>query len=96
MRAAIILAVTWVAILVTAAVLSGCAQQQPIFTPVQVEMPIATPCKVATIAKPDDLLAALPKDAKLTDGMKAALAQHEYDVGYQGQLEAAISGCNAQ
>lgn len=96
MIAATILGIAYIAVLIFLPFLmSGCAQQPDvIYNPTQVDMPVAVPCKAPPVAKPADLLISLPPTASLTDGIKACLAQHSYDIGYQGQLEAALSACN--
>ena len=74
--------------------LGACAAApEEIFTPVETEKAVAVTCKIPAIQPPTDLLAALPVNASLTDGMKACLAQHDYEIGYNQQLLAAIQTC---
>ena len=77
-----------------ALLLSSCSQpQDTIFVPQEVYKPVIIPCKVPDVSRPPDLLSALPMTASLTSGMKACLAQHDYAIGYEHELEAALKSC---
>lgn len=89
---ACLIAVLWIGFLLVCA--TGCAMTpDTIYTPSEVDTPVSVPCKPPAVPKPQDMLAALPATATLTTGLKTALAQHDYDIGYEGQLEAALMAC---
>jgi hypothetical protein len=76
--------------------LSGCAgfgDPETVYVPQEVDKPVEVTCKAPFVSKPVDLLAGLSPTTSLTAGMKSCLAQRDYDIGYQTQLEAAISAC---
>jgi len=74
--------------------LSGCAHtQENVYVPTDVDVPVELKCKIPFIQPPPDLLATLPVNATLTDGMKSCLAQHDYEIGYIGQLLSSIQTC---
>lgn len=93
-KKAFAVSILFVFFMVVCAVLTGCATQPDmIYTPTEVDKPVQVLCKPPVIVRPDDMLAALRVPTTLTEGMKTALAQHDYDLGYEGQLEAAITAC---
>ena len=71
----------------------SCAAQEALYVPEAVSVPVEVPCKAAPVPKPADLLATLTPSTSLTLGLKSCLAQHDYDLGYQSQLEASILAC---
>ena len=75
--------------------LTACATEAPptVYVPAEIDKAVTVPCKAPTVPRPADLLLALPVTASLTQGMKSCLAQHEYDLGYQAQLEASVAAC---
>ncbi len=81
-------------VILTCLLLCACAAQpETIYAPVETEKAVAVTCKIPLISQPTDLLAALPPTASLTDGMKACLAQHDSEIGYNQQMMAAIATC---
>lgn len=85
----------WLAGVFMIACLTSCAgQPETVYVPTEVDKPVPVSCKPPVVARPPDLLMALPYVATLSQGMKACLAQHDYDIGYQGQLEASVASCN--
>lgn len=92
-KQALCLSLLWIAGLIVLAC-AGCAQKPSVvYTPTEVLTPVPVVCKPPVVVRPDDMLAALRMPTTLTQGMKAALAQHDLDLGYQGQLEAAVTAC---
>ena len=87
------LAAFWLLAVFVVACLTACSTPDTTYVPTDVDMAVATPCKAPDVSKPTDLLLALPQTASLTDGLKACLAQHDYDIGYQSQLEASVAAC---
>lgn len=74
--------------------LASCAAEpDTTYVAQEVDKPVEVTCKVPFISKPVDLIGALPKNATLTQGMQACFAQHDYDIGYQTQMEAALAVC---
>lgn len=73
--------------------LAACGERPEAFTPVAVDMPVAVTCKAPIIPAPPDLMAALPKDVDLANGMKACLQQSLLDQAYAAQLAAALEAC---
>jgi hypothetical protein len=79
-------------ILVSSALLAGCASGPPPL-PVEVRVPVATPCIAAPVARPE----------LLTDGALAALDDYRLVLelardrrlrqGYIAELEAVLAGC---
>ncbi|WVR18116.1 hypothetical protein JXVLWARM_CDS_0065 [Burkholderia phage Bm1] len=61
--------------------------------PVNVEVPVAVPCKVPPVAVPDWPLASLPKDATDYEFYQAALTEILLRKGYEERLLAAQEAC---
>lgn len=84
----------WIMAIFVIACLTGCASEPTVVVAgAEVDTPVSVPCKITTITRQPDLLAALPATATLTQGMKTCLAQRDYDLGYEAQLEAAVASC---
>ena len=73
--------------------LAACAERPEAFRPVAVDVPVMAECKPPNIAKPPDLMAALPRNASLSAGMKSCLQQTLLDKGYEAELTAALQAC---
>jgi hypothetical protein len=94
MKLAVGLALSWIAILIIVAFIAGCTTApETLYEPASVDTPVAVTCKIPAVPKQPDLLLALPGTATLTQGLKACLAQHDFDLAYTGELEAAITTC---
>lgn len=73
---------------------AACASKpDTVFIPTTVNVPVPVKCQIPTIAPLVDLMAQLPQNASLTEGMKSALVQTEYDRGFILQIEAALDSC---
>ena len=90
---------TQIAILVLLASISGCAteQPQPILTPVEVKVPVATPvyCKVAKLDKPELPISALKTESAPDDTIRAYAATVAILKGAVRVRDLAIAGCAA-
>ncbi len=90
---------TFIAMLVAVASISGCAtrQQQPILTPIEVKVPVATPvyCQVAKLDKPELPISALKTDSAPDDTIRAYAATVAILKGAVLQRDLAIEGCAA-
>ena len=78
--------------LILLASLGACAQQ-PIYQPVDVQMPVAVPCTVPAPTQPVWPLRSVPSQASLYDKTKTALAELELRKAYETELESAIKSC---
>ena len=90
---------TQIAVLVLMASIYGCAaeQPQPILTPVEVKVPVATAvyCKVAKLDKPQLPIAALKTDSAPDDTIRAYAATVAILKGAVRERDLAIAGCAA-
>jgi len=90
---------TFIVMLVVVASISGCAaeQPQPILTPIEVKVPVATPvyCQVAKLDKPELPISALKTDSAPADTIRAYAATVAILKGAVLQRELAIEGCAA-
>ena len=73
--------------------LAACGERPEAFTPLAIDMPVAVSCKAPVIHAPPDLLASLPKNTGLADGMKACLQDDLLEHAYAAQLAAALEAC---
>ena len=76
-----------------ALLLAGCAEPQPVFKPVTVEVPVATPCKAPDIPKPDFALAHVTPTDGLFNKVKASLVEIDQRKAYEAPLVAAAGAC---
>ena len=85
--------------LVAVATISGCASAppQPILTPIEVKVPVATPvyCQVAKLDKPALPISALKTDSAPDDTIRAYAATVAILKGAVRQRDLAIEGCAA-
>ena len=80
------------AVLLACLVLSGCAGTGPV-VPVEVQVPVAVPCRIPDIERPSFAVDVLPVDADVWDMMAALRAERRQRMGYELQLEAALMAC---
>ncbi len=80
------------ALLLACLVLAGCAGTGPV-VPVEVQVPVAVPCRIPKIERPSFAVDALPVDADVWDMMAALRAERHQRRGYELQLKAAIRAC---
>lgn len=82
-------------IVVAMGLLSGCATQPqpPIEKPVEVKVPVEVPCKAPKVEKPALPINSLPANASLAVKVRAILDSLDLEMGYAGQLEAAVAAC---
>jgi hypothetical protein len=88
-----------IAALLGLAMVCGCAAQpeQPLLTPVEVRIPIATPvyCQTGNLDKPALPLAALKADSASSDTIRAYAATVAILKGAVRQRDLVIAGCAA-
>jgi hypothetical protein len=87
-----------IAALITTAVTSGCAgTPPPILTPIEVQVPIATPiyCQVAKLDKPALPIAELKSDSAPQDTIRAYAATVAILKGAVTERDLSIAGCAA-
>ena len=72
--------------------LTACAGE-PVYQPVDISVPVATPCKPPAIKPPDWPLQTTSTQAPLFDKVKTALAELELRKAYETELEAAVKAC---
>ena len=74
-------------------VLSGCAKQPIITTPVEVKIPVSVPCKTPIIPAPAWPTSELRAGDSIFRQVQLILAELQIRKGYEAQLEAAIKSC---
>ena len=79
-------------IIILLALLTGCAGE-PIFTPVEVAVPVTTPCHAPTVTPPDFPLQHVAATASLFVKTRAALAELDLRQAYEAELRAAAEAC---
>jgi hypothetical protein len=87
-----------IAVLVMLAAVGGCAAPaQPILTPIEVKVPIATPvyCQVAKLDRPTLPIAALKADSAPADTVRAYAATVAILKGAVQQRDLLLTGCGA-
>lgn len=78
-----------VTIALAALALAGCAHKQP----ERVLVPVTVPCKVEMPKMPVWATGSLKADADIWEQSRALLAERRQHQGFEGQLIAAIEGC---
>lgn len=74
--------------------LAGCAGKvEPQVQYVRVEVPVQVPCRAPEIAVPAWAAAGLRRTDSLEVKVRALLAERRQRIGYEKQLEAAVSSC---
>lgn len=80
--------------LVLAIGVAGCAGKvEPHIQYVRVEVPVQVPCRAPEVAVPPWAATGLRKTESLEVKVRALLAERRQRIGYEKQLEAAISAC---
>jgi hypothetical protein len=80
------------ALLLLLAACAGAAEA-PVYAPIAVDMPVPMSCKMPDIKIPDDALAALPRDATLTQFTKTCAEQTLLDKAALSEMAAALKAC---
>lgn len=84
-------------IVLAIAALAGCQSQQQTPAPeprvVEVQVPVAVPCKIAAVARPAFAVDSLPLGAEIDEQMRALRAERKQRQGYETRLEASLQGC---
>ena len=81
-------------LIVCATALAGCVGQvEPQVQYVRVEVPVQVPCRAPEVAVPSWAAAGLRITDSLEVKVRALLAERRQRIGYEKQLEAAISAC---
>jgi hypothetical protein len=94
-RGAVIVVKIFIALVATASI-AGCAGgQQPILTPIEVKVPVATPvyCRVAQLARPVLPIAELKMDSAPPDTIRAYAATVAILKGAVRERDLVIAGC---
>ena len=73
--------------------LAACSSPQVVTTPIPINVPVETPCRVQVVSKPIFATESLSKDATLFEQVRALLATEQQRKSYESQLEAAINAC---
>ena len=74
--------------------ISGCAgRTEPQVQYVRVEVPVQVPCRAPEVSVPPWAAAGLRKSDSLEVKVRALLAERRQRIGYEKQLEAAVSAC---
>ncbi|MFG0820310.1 hypothetical protein ACF8QE_12660 [Pseudomonas sp. GLN_3] len=74
--------------------LAGCAGKvDPQVQYVRIEVPVQVPCRAPDVAVPAWTTAGLRKADSLEVRVRALLAERRQRIGYEKELEAAISAC---
>lgn len=71
--------------------LAGCAAPWPVVQ--EVKIPVPVPCKTPPIERPVFAVDTLPIGAEIWDQMRALRAERQQRIGYEIELEAAVSAC---
>lgn len=81
--------------LVAALFVTGCAAQEPLvaYKTVEVQVPVAVPCKVAAPDVPKWALDAVPATADIFVKGRAMVAELQQRIAYEGELIAAVASC---
>ncbi|MHA7116866.1 hypothetical protein ACX0KM_22330 [Pseudomonas promysalinigenes] len=80
--------------MVLALALQGCAgRTEPQVQYVRVEVPVQVPCSAPEVAVPPWAAAGLRKTDSLEVKVRALLAERRQRIGYERQLEAAVTAC---
>ena len=84
-----------IALVMTASIAGCAAGQQPILTPIEVKVPVATPvyCKVAQLARPELPIAELKMDSAAPDTIRAYAATVAILKGAVRERDLVIAGC---
>jgi hypothetical protein len=80
-------------ILAASLFLASCAEPQPIFKPVEVDIPVVVPCRVAAVPKPDFALAQVTVRDELFFKTKSALIELDQRKAYEAELESRLILC---
>ena len=75
--------------------LGACATDAPVIKTViqKVEIPIAVQCKATVPTAPDLNFPKLQSNQDIFDKTKALLADRDLQLGYEGELSAALTSC---
>lgn len=82
------------ALIIGALALAGCAgQAEPQVQYVRVEVPVQVPCRAPEVSVPLWATAGLRNADSLELKVRALLAERRQRIGYERQIEAAVSAC---
>ena len=73
--------------------LTACAPYAPVFAPVDVEVPVAVPCRTALVSKPDFALSHVTASDDIARKTKAALIELNQRRAYEAEMESQIAAC---
>lgn len=76
--------------------LAGCQSQQQAPAPeprvIEVQVPVAVPCKITPVGRPAFAVDSLPLGAAIDEQMRALRAERKQRQGYEARLEAVVQG----
>jgi hypothetical protein len=75
--------------------LAACAPAAPVFEPVEVRIPVAAPCPVTALERPDFALRHVTPDHDLAHKTRAFLIELNQRRAYEAELEAQIDACRS-
>ena len=84
---------------VLALTLAGCATTRPpetIIKTVEVPVPVPVPCVAGPVQRPAFAVDSLPLGSSVDRQMRALRAERKQRIGYEKELEAALSNCSAR
>ena len=73
--------------------LAACAAPEPVFTPVEVAVPVAVPCRAPGVQPPESALQKMTAQNSLFDKTRAALVELDVRKAYEARLQAALAVC---
>ncbi len=73
--------------------LAACAPHTPVFAPVDVDLPLAVPCRAALVAKPAFALGEISAKDNVAEKVRAALVEIQQRRAYEMELEAQNAAC---
>lgn len=73
--------------------LAGCAESQPVFKPIEVDVPVAAPCQTVALDRPQPALTPALARQSLAEKLRAALFDLRNLKAYADALETEIKVC---
>jgi hypothetical protein len=74
-------------------ILAACAEPAPVFKPVEVDVPIVTPCRIAAPAQPDFALSHVATSYTFAQKTQAALIELDQRKAYEAEIESELTLC---
>lgn len=80
-------------LLMGSVLLAGCVSKEPDVRTIRVEVPVLVPCKMQEVSIPAWAGIGLKKADSLEVKVRALLAERRQRMGYERELQAALSAC---